>query len=158
MTEAEMNRIVGASLAFRFKIPDGGSHGKLPFDGFGIYKPTDGEGIAVYWESKNLKRPEAFNFNDLQQHQIDSLRAIAHLSKNVMPFFLVCVDFGRAEKRVYAWRDMDYLFQRKAEKRNILKKEWMVRKNFVLIKKQLIDFHEIVAMPREWEYDLSVSM
>lgn len=159
MTEAQLNRVVGVgSLNWAFKIPDGGTHGLLAFDGFGIYKPADGEGIAVYWESKNLKRPESFNFNDLQQHQIDNLRAIAHLSKNVMPLFLVCVDFGRAEKRVYFWRDMDYIYQRKLEKRNILKKEWMVRKNFVLISKQHIDFDKLVAMPREYEYDVPVQM
>jgi len=154
MLEKEVNQIVGTSLAWHHK-PEDGKHlkSKIPFDGYGFYKPADAEGIPVYWESKNLKRPEAFNFNDLQQHQIDNLRAIAHLSKNVIPIFFVCVDFGRMQKRMYFFRDMDYVYKRKLEKRNILKKEWMVRRNFVLIKKQRIDFDEIVSMPREWEYE-----
>ena len=158
MTEAELNRIISSSIArngWSHKISDAaqGKGGLLPFDGFGIFKPGEADGVPIYWDAQNLKKPEAFNFNDLQNHQIDNLRAISHLCKAAVPLFLVCVDYGRMNKKVFVFKDMDYIFQRKVDKKSILKKEFDKRRNFVLIRKDKIDFNEILAMPREWEYE-----
>lgn len=154
MLEKKLNEVIGKSLNWHFK-PQDGPHlkGVICFDGIGVFKPADADGIPIYWEAKNLKKPSAFNFNDLQPHQIDNLKAISHLCSTAMTLLLVCVDYGRMSKRVYVFRDMDYIFQRKLDKRSILKKEFDKRRNFVLIRKDLINFNEILAMPREWEYE-----
>lgn len=157
MLENQLNGIVGASLNWAWKIPDG-QHlkGTNPFDGIGVFKSTAVENaeFPVYWESKNLKKPQSFNFKDLQPHQITNLEAVQkHLGGKAMVLFLVCVDYGRMQKRVYVFKDMKYISARKAEQRNILKKEFDKRRNYVLIKKQQIDFEEILAMPPEWEYE-----
>ena len=52
--------------------------------------------------------------------------------------------FGRGDKRVFYWTDMDYIDQRKRTSKSILKKEFMTMTNFVRIKKNLIDFSSIL--------------
>lgn len=154
MTEAEVNGIVSSSLTWAWKIPDGPHlKGYNPFDGFGIFKAEgSADGIPVYWESKNLKKPQAFNFNDLQDHQINNLLMCKRLHSQSLTLFLICVDYGRRDKRLFVFRDMEYIFNRKASKKSILKKEFNIRKNFILIKNKHIDFNEIINMPVEWEY------
>ena len=155
MLENQLNAIVGDSCNWHFK-PQDGPHLKSPicFDGFGVYVSGVRGAFPVYWESKNLKKPQSFSFKDLQPHQINSLEAIQkHMNSKAMVLFLVCVDYGRMQKRVYVFRDMKYISARKAEQRNILKKEFDKRRNYVLIKKQYIDFEEILSMPPEWEYE-----
>ena len=155
MLENQLNAIVGDSCNWHFK-PEDGRRLKSPicFDGFGVYKAAAGDSIPVYWESKNLKKPQSFSFKDLQIHQITNLEAVQRLmGAKALVLFLVCVDYGRMQKRVYVFKDMKYISTRKAEQRNILKREFDKRRNYVLIKKQQIDFEEILAMPREWEYE-----
>lgn len=155
MLENQLNGIVSSSLNWAWKIPDG-QHlkGTNPFDGLGIFKSATGSAMPVYWESKNLKKPQSFNFKDLQPHQISNLEAVQkHLGNSALTLFLVCVDYGRMQKRVYVFRDMTYISARKLDARNILKKEFDKRRNYVLIKKQHIDFEEILSMPPEWEYE-----
>ena len=146
MDEQKFNTIIGNSLDWRFKIPDAGGMAK-PFDGIGLFK-----GLPVYWEAKNLKKVEAFNFNRLEDHQIFNLLTIQQQLKQVHAWFIVCVDFGRADKRVFLFRDMDYINNRKKNKKRILKKEWLERKNYVKIKKELIDLEELLSLPDDWEY------
>lgn len=155
MTERELNHIIASSLSWSFKIPDGPYlKGVNPYDGYGIFKPSDEvDGIPVYWESKNIKKPAAFNFNDLALHQINNLRACKAACKHSLSIFLICVDYGRKNKRVFVFKDPNYIYQRKINKKNILKKEFDKRRNFVLIKNQHIDFNEILEMPAEWEYE-----
>lgn len=155
MLENQVNAIVSSSLNWAWKIPDG-QHlkGTNPFDGLGVLVAKGGFSLPVYWESKNLKKPQSFNFNDLQPHQITNLEAVQkHLKENALVLLLICVDYGRMQKRVYVFKDMKYISERKLEKRNILKKEFDKRRNYVLIKKQHIDFEEILNMPLEWEYE-----
>lgn len=157
MLENQLNAIVGASCNWHFK-PEDGARLKSPicFDGFGVYRPADASKLAlpVYWESKNLKKPQSFNFKELQPHQVNNLEAVQKLlGNNALVLFLICVDYGRMQKRVYVFRDLKYISARKAEQKNIFKKEFDKRRNYVLIKKQLIDFEEILAMPAEWEYE-----
>jgi len=154
MLENKLNEIVGSSLSWHFK-PQDGRYLKSPicFDGFGIFKPFEAPAIPVYWESKNLKKPQAFNFNDLKPHQIGNLLRIQDLMPTALCLFLVCVDYGRMQKRVFIFRDMQYVAKRKDEKRSILKKEFDKRRNYVLIKKDHISFEDVLALPREWEYE-----
>ena len=147
MNEQAFNTIIGNSLDWKHKISDGGRHGLLPFDGVAIF-----DGAPVYWEAKFLKKPQSFNFNRLEDHQIANLLEVQRLLPGSPSWFVIGVDFGRADKRVFLFRDMEYIQERKKEKRNILKKEFERRKNYVLIKKQLIDFKELLSQPREWEY------
>lgn len=135
-------------MEWRHKIADVGRMPK-PFDGFGIFN-----GVPVYWESKNLKKPQSFNFKRLEDHQIFNLLEIKNRLKDENhTWLLICVDFGRADKRVFLFRDMEYINKRKTEKDSILKKEFESRRNYVKIKKQLIDFNELLSQPKEWEYE-----
>lgn len=151
MNEAQLNTIIGNSLDWKHKISDGGRHGLLPFDGFGILNNQ-----PIYWEAKFLRKPESFNFNKLQDHQIENLLQVQNLLPNNPSWFIIGVNFGRADKRVFLFRDMNYIKKRKEEGNNILKKEFERRKNYVTIKKQLINFKELLSLPMEYEYDLPV--
>ena len=156
--EAAFNTIVTHSLTFGHKIGDQGStisgyHSKNPFDGFGI-ACTDLGNFAVYFESKYLREPSAFNWNRLEDHQIDSLLTCKKLLPDCLALFLICVDFGRADKRVFVFRDMDYINNRKQLKQSITKKEFLSRKNFVRVRQSKIDFNEIVKMEQNVEYEV----
>ena len=156
--EAAFNTIVTHSLTFGHKISDQGStitgfHGKNPFDGFGITS-TDLGNFPVYFESKFLKEPSAFNWNRLEDHQVEALLTCKKLLPNCLALFLICVDFGRSDKRVFVFRDIDYINNRKQLKQSITKKEFLNRKNFVRIKQSKIDFNEIVKMELNVEYEV----
>lgn len=148
MNEQTFNTIVGNSLTWYHKISDGGRHGLLPFDGFGVF-----HGRPVYWESKIIQNPKSFNFRRLEDHQIYNLKKVQELLPDALVFFIVCVNFGRADKRAFVFKDMNYIDRRKTQKENILQKEWISRKNYVTLKKQLINFEDIINMPKEWEYE-----
>jgi penicillin-binding protein-related factor A (putative recombinase) len=148
MTEIDVNRIIGNSCDWRYKIPDAG-HGLKPFDGIALFK-----GNAIYWEAKLLKEVKAFNFTRLEDHQIANLQQVAaQNTPNILPLFLVVVAFGRLDKRLYIFRDMQYIGERKLQKRSILKGEWEHRRNYVPVVKSLISFEELLALPKEWEYE-----
>ena len=79
--EAEFNTIVTHSLTFGHKIGDQGStitgfHGKNPFDGFGIAS-TDLGNYPVYFESKFLKEPSAFNWSRIWIRSLRSRSLLA---------------------------------------------------------------------------------
>lgn len=142
MNEARINTMIGNSLDWSHKISDGGTHGKLPFDIFGVYK-----GRPIYIETKYLPTPKSFNFHRLEDHQIKSLFDIQKLDEDegtLISLFLVAVNFGRGDIRVFYFTDMHEINQRKQEKKNILKKEFESRTNYVTIKKGLIDFDRIL--------------
>ena len=142
MLEENFNTIVSHSLDFGYKIADtfssAGTRSKSPFDGFGIHK-----GHLVVWESKWLKTPKAFQFSRLQDHQIENLLRFSKV-ENCVALFLIGVDFGRGDKRVFYWTDMDYIDERKRSSQSILKKEFLSLTNFVKIKKDRIDFDFIL--------------
>lgn len=151
--EAEFNGIVVKSLnqsGWAYKVPDQvslttGFGAPKPFDIVGIYKDINGVGRPVYIESKFLHRVESFNFSRLEDHQIEALSKCQNLlGENALVLLLICVDFGRAEKRVYFYKDMKELQQRKNEKKSILKKEFESSQNFTIIKKGLINFEDIL--------------
>lgn len=150
--EAEFNSVVSRSLnvsGYGFKIADtfanaSYSRSPAPFDGFGVFIDKEGKGYPVYWESKYMKSPSSFNFNRLEDHQIESLLKFKQSIPNCLALFLICIDFGRGDKRVFYFKDLDDIYKRKQEKRNILKKEFIELKNYVTIKKGVIDFNEIL--------------
>lgn len=151
--EAEFNGIVTKSLNLRgwgYKIADQvslstGMTSPKPFDALGVYKSEDGTCYPVYLESKFLRKPKAFNFNNLEPHQIENLlKCQTLLGNSAMVLFLICVDFGRADKRVYYFKNMNYIAKRKADKRSFLKKELLEAKNYTVIKNGLINFEDIL--------------
>ena len=150
--EAELNGILVKSLnqqGWAYKIPDQvslttGFGAPKPFDIIGIYRDIKGVGHPLYAESKLIKQPSAFNFNRLEDHQIENLLKCQKLLPNALVLFLVCVDFGRAEKRVYFYKNMQYLYERKQNKRSILKKEFEEASNYTIIRHGLINFEEIL--------------
>jgi len=139
MDEKVINRVIGKSMDWYHKISDAGM-GQKPFDSFGVYK-----GKAIYTEAKYLPKPKSFNFNRLEDHQIENLLEIENQkTNNIIPLLLIAVNFGRADVRVFYYKDMHEIFKRKTEKRNILKKEFESSKNFVTIKKSLINLEDIL--------------
>ena len=140
MKESILNRQIKNSASWGFKIPDGAMT-KLCFDGFGVYK-----GKAIYWEAKYLPKPKSFNFNRLEAHQIKALLDIEKLNmeNNFAPLLLIGVNYGHAQVRVYYYKDMAEIDKRKRNKNNILKKEFDISTNYVVVKKGLIDFDEIL--------------
>lgn len=151
--EAEFNGIVTKSLNMRgwgYKIADQvslttGMTSPKPFDAIGIYKSEDGEAYPVYLESKFMKKPGAFNFNKLEDQQIAHLLKCQRLLGNkAIVLFLICVDCGRADKRVYYFKNMEYVNKRKEDKRSFLQKEMLKANNYTVIKNGLINFEDIL--------------
>lgn len=153
MIESDFNSILTRSLHdsgwFGFKIGDQRSsitqfHSKNPYDLFGYYK-----GRFVCCESKWLKEPMAFNFTRLEDHQIENLIKAHEMVDNCLAMFVIGVDFGRGDKRVFIWKDKDlyYIQRRKQNKDNILKKEMLTLNNYVKIKKGVVNFDDIIALP-----------
>ena len=141
MNEAQVNGMLRKSLDFGFKIPDG-SMTKLPFDLFGVY-----QGKGIYIETKYLPKPKSFNFHRLEDHQISSLLNIYNLDENrnnLVSLFLIVVNYGRGDKRVFYYKDMKEIDRRKRNKENILKKEFDISTNYTTISKSLIDFDKIL--------------
>ncbi len=140
MNEKVINTVIGRSAQWHHKISDAG-FGQKPFDGFSIYK-----GQAIYWEAKYLPKPASFNFNRLENHQMKALLDIEKLNSNnnFVPLLLIAVNFGRGDVRVFYYRDMQEIHERKLAKRNILKKEFEISTNYTTIKKGLIDFDKIL--------------
>ncbi len=139
MNEAQFNTIVRNSLSWAHKISDAGTHGKLPFDGFGMYGSK-----ALYWESKLLPKRMAFNFSRLEEHQLEALREIKALGGDaVVTILLICVNYGRGDKRVFVYDDVEELARRKENKLSI-KAEEFDNTPFVKIHKAKVDFAAIL--------------
>lgn len=153
MLESDFNGILTKSLNesgwFGFKIGDQRSsltqfHSKNPYDLFGYYK-----GKFVCCESKWLKKPSAFNFTRLEDHQIENLIKAYEMLDDCLSIFAIGVDYGRGDKRVFVWKNSDlyHIKERKELKNNIHKKEFDILKNYVKIKKGLVNFDEILELP-----------
>jgi penicillin-binding protein-related factor A (putative recombinase) len=147
MTEQQLNTTIGTSMDWHYKIGDAGKF-KKPFDGVAIHG-----GKSIYWESKLIKKPQAFNFTRLEDHQIYNLMQVYKLAPDAIPLFLICVQFARGDNRVFVFRDMPYIAQRKRDRISITKKEFERRKNYVNIHKQLINIDELLAIDKNLEYE-----
>ena len=76
-----------------------------------MYVSESGKGYPVYWESKSLNEPKAFPMTRLEDHQINYLIKLYNaLGEDALCLFLICVDFGRADKRVFVWKNKDLLY------------------------------------------------
>lgn len=104
-----------------YKIPDVGFDLK-PYDCFGFHN-----GMSYVMELKWLPKPQAFNFNRLEQHQIDNLiQTYEIMGDNVRACFIIGVEYSRMDKRAYVFTN-EQLYEirrRKENKENILKKEF----------------------------------
>lgn len=154
MKEREFNTIVSRSFntlgGFGFKIPDSGqylngnvTHTQSPYDGCGYFNKH-----FVCWESKYLNSPSAFNFNNLKEHQINNLISFyENIPDRCYSLFLIGVNFGRGDVRCFYWLNDDLykIKGRKANKENILKKDFLVFDNYIKVKKGILDFNEILV-------------
>ena len=152
MVESDFNSLVVKSLnnqgGFGYKIPDTFSvyskqRNKAPYDIFGYYK-----GRFVCCESKWLQKPQSFPFTRLEDHQIENLLKAHEMVENSLSLFLIGVDFGRNDKRVFVWKNTDLynIDKRKKEKDNIYKKEFESLQNYVKIEKGQVDFEKIISL------------
>ena len=78
MNEKELNRIIARTFnaqGFGYKIPDpswpGAKSPKRPFDGFAVNR-----GWAIYWEAKFLRGYQRLALDRIDEHQLESLRAV----------------------------------------------------------------------------------
>lgn len=120
MLEKDFNTIFRRSLDWGYKISDAGGQlsGQKPFDGFGML-----DGTPIYFESKFLPKPMSFNLNRIEDHQIDNLLKISKLNNDIHCVIVLCVDWGRSDKRVFIFSNMEEIFKRRVEGKNFLKKE-----------------------------------
>lgn len=150
MKEKDINSIIRKSFAhqgdYAFKIPDSGSytdgfvtHTKLPYDGYAYYN-----GKFIAWESKFLSKPMSLNLQRLEDHQVDALLKTKHCLNESLALFLVGIKWSSRETRIYAFKDIDMINERRNNKDNILKKEWEQLTNYVTVSKGLIDVDRIV--------------
>lgn len=157
MLEKDFNTMVVASLnksGYGYKIPDmfsqsTGMRSKAPFDGFGFFMDSNGIGHPVYFESKYLPQPKSFPISRFEPHQQESLqKAYSVLGDNAIAILLICVAFSSRDKRVFFWmnEDLDEFVPRRESKKNILKKEFEQRTNYVKVSRGEIDFNEILNL------------
>lgn len=137
-TEQQFNSLIGRNLDIHYKIPDIGNCIK-PFDGFGIINKT-----PIYWESKFLREPKSFNFNRLEDHQLYYLTEFKKACPHSLCVLLIGVVFGRGDLRVFYYTDLEDIFNRKKEKRSILKKEFLSSSNYVPVIDKQINFEKIL--------------
>lgn len=152
MLEKDLNGIISKSLnelgGFGFKISDAGQYftnGRIGrsdniFDGIGYLNHH-----LFCWESKFLKEPKAFNFNNLEDHQIRNLINFYENVPSCNSLFLIGVHFKHGDTRVFYWgnEDLYSIRNRKENKENIFKKEFESLGNFVRIKKGILNLNEI---------------
>lgn len=113
--EADFCVVVKHSLINGYKIPDPNnlysSTSKRVFDGIGSII-FNNELKFVCWEAKYLKKPSAFNFNRIEEHQ--SYYLSEYSKTGVLSFLILCVNYGRADKRVFIFKwdnNMDDLYK-----------------------------------------------
>jgi penicillin-binding protein-related factor A (putative recombinase) len=139
MKESDLNKVIGDSLDWYYKIPDDGSSigigGKRPFDGFGASK-----GFPVYWEGKYLHKVEAFNFADLKQHQIDNLIALKKEIPYAKCLFIIGIQWAPRELRAYVFENLQEIAKRKEEKQSIYAEEFRELDNYVVKKDGVFRF------------------
>lgn len=152
MIESDFNSLLVRSLnsqdGWGYKIPDTFSiysqqRNKAPYDIFGYYR-----GHFICCESKWLQQPKSFPLTRLEDHQLANLIKCYEGVENSLSLFLIGVDFGRGDRRCFVWKNKDlyYIKERKELKKNFLKKDFEILKNFVPIKKNSIDFNEVLNL------------
>jgi penicillin-binding protein-related factor A (putative recombinase) len=125
MKEKDLNTIINNSfkeLGFSHKIADpiGGTGIQNPFDGFSVL-----QGKQWYWEAKLLKGYQAFNFNKIENHQLESLRLIEdHSCSHTRCLFIVGIWEAYKYTHIYIF-DFKYIEEKKFDgKKSILKKDF----------------------------------
>lgn len=134
--EQEFNSCIGRSLDWHFKIPDD-SRCQKPFDGFGVIG-----GRPIYWESKFLREPKAFNWNRLEDHQLYHLKEVKKHCPNCMSVLIIGVVFGRGDIRVFVFDDLEEIEYRKKNGLSILKKEWLTMEDYLSVRYGRVDLSE----------------
>lgn len=152
MIESDFNSLVVRSLnsqgGFGYKIPDTFSvytkqRNKAPYDIYGYFNNR-----FLCCESKWLQKPQAFPLTRLEDHQIENLIKAHEMIPNAYALFLIGVDFGRNDKRVFVWKNDDLynIKDRKQNKDNILKKEFESLQNYIRISKNQIDLNKVLEI------------
>lgn len=132
-----MTRSIKEAGGWAYKIPDVGMSLK-PFDITGVYK-----GKALGLELKWIQKPQAFNLQRWETHQVENLLEV--WKSGGWAALIIGVDWGRQDKRIYFWKNEELigLKQRRDERRNILKKEFEALP-YILMKNQKIDIDRLI--------------
>lgn len=76
---------------------------------------------------------------------MEALSTIKRLGGDaVITAFIICVDYGRGDKRVFIYTDMEEIAKRKELHLNIKKKEFDSNTGYVKIKNALIDLSVLI--------------
>lgn len=164
MVESDLNRIIYSSFRldgdFAHKISDDAGNfkgtSKKPFDGFAV-----DENKTYFMEGKLIKSVYgSFNFNILEDHQIENLSTIWEKTRN-RPDVFSLVYVGWWKRRTLfdvLFIDIDLILHLISQgKSSILKKELLLLKNedlFLPIKKEYIDVSRITekcVTKKVWE-------
>lgn len=132
-----MTRSIHDAGGWAYKIPDVGMSLK-PFDITGVY-----EGKPLGLELKWLQKPQAFNLQRWETHQVENLLEV--WGSGGWAALVIGVDFARGDKRIYVWKNEELvgLKQRRIERRNILKKEFE-KLPYIQMKNQKINIDELI--------------
>ncbi len=151
MKEKDLNLTIKNNIiqqgGFAFKIPDPvGIAAKMAikncFDGFGYTKQ-----YAINFESKLLKKLEAFNFSLIKSHQIQNLKLISKLTEDwkgtkCLNVILLGIWIPRKEILLFVF-DISYIVKLISEgNKSILKKELLKlidENKYISIKKKIFD-------------------
>jgi hypothetical protein len=80
----------------------------------------------LFRQAKIFPKTIAFNFTRLEDHQIEALSTLKRLGGDgvITAFIIICIDYGRVDKRVILYTDMKEIAKRKELQLNIKKKEF----------------------------------
>jgi hypothetical protein len=142
MIEKDLCKIIVNSLEWGYKIPDPQRtevyrSAKRPFDIVGTIKNK-----PCYIEAKILNKPQCFNFDKLQPHQIDSLMHVKKTCPDSYCLLVIGVVYKRGDLRVFVYDNPFKIAERKVNKFNITKKEFE-ETNYIAVKDGKIDFNII---------------
>lgn len=142
--EATLNSILDRSfkrIEFHNKIQDavGGKGLQRPFDCFGTY-----DGKPLYYETKLLKKYEAFSFSRIEDHQEANLKLI-HKKLNVPNYTLIVLGIYIARKEFKVlFFDSEYIWKLKESGIKSIKKKELL---------ELVDKNMFLEIKSEKEYN-----
>lgn len=123
-----------------FKIPDPSSMYSQtiarPFDLIASWRDR-----MIFIEAKYMKTPGSFNLQRIEEHQIEALQSWKISVPSSESWIVLGVTFGRADHRLYIFKDIHNIAERRTNKQNFLRKE-LEKLPYYKVRKNLIDLEE----------------
>lgn len=124
-----------------FKIPDpSGLYAKTiarPFDMIATLS-----GHPVFIEAKFMKGMQAFALSRIEDHQIEALKSWRGKIPGSESWIVLGVNAGRADNRIYIFKNILDIAGRRMERRNYLKKD-LEQLPYMKVQKNLVDLLDL---------------